>query len=453
MAQLSPHSPEAERLVLGQALTDNSVIDQIAHYIPEDKVFYETKHQQIWKSILDMHRDGAKVIDVVTITAKIPPNNNNESPAYYLSGLIADVPTTANAEQYAKIIYEKWLLRKVIFQSEKIKGVMAVDGSEAYQLLQRLHREIEDILNLRVREDFSLSGLVDDTIENMLTTDNLVPFGLPKLDELTGGMTKGEITVIAGRPGHFKSTMMINIVKNLINDGKSVIVFNRELSNVEMMKKIIILESDILSYGNMRMGFFDGDANIDLDKARKAIKDKYKKLIMLDDVFDIDRAMREIRKHKPDVVVDDYIGLIDVIGMDDNRLRIDNIMKQYKRAAKTYGCAAILLSQLNRGCEERANKRPILRDLRDSGSIEQDAEMVLFMYYDYRYNYKDSNIGEYGIEVILGKNRYGKTGSALMGVIGDRCNILNEPDIALSEIKQINSKRLKNGKKTTNRST
>jgi len=397
-----------------------------------------------------MHRDGAKVIDIVTITAKIPPSKNNESPAYYLSGLVEQVPTTANAEQYAKIIYEKWLLRKVIYQSEKIKGVMAVDGSEAYQLLQRLHREIEDILNLRVREDFSLSGLVDDTIENMLTTDNLVPFGLPKLDELTGGMTKGEITVIAGRPGHFKSTMMINIVKNLINEGKSVVVFNREMSNVEMMKKLIILESEALSYGNMRMGFFDDEANKDLDKARKSIKEKYKKLIMLDDVFDIDRAMREIRKHKPDVVIDDYIGLIDVIGMDDNRLRIDNIMKQYKRAAKTYGCAAILLSQLNRGCEERANKRPILRDLRDSGSIEQDAEMVLFMYYDYRYNYKDSNIGEYGIEVILGKNRYGKTGSALMGVIGDRCNIVNEPEIALNEVKRINNKRLKNGKKTTN---
>ena len=450
MNQLRPHSSEAERLVLGQALIDNSVIDQIAHYIPEDKVFYETKHQQIWKSILDMHRDGAKVIDVVTITAKIPPNENNKSPAYYLTGLVEEVPTTANAESYAKIIYEKWLLRKVIYQSEKIKGVMAVDGSEAYQLLQRLHREIEDILNLRVREDFSLTSLIDDTIESMLTTDNLVPFGLPKLDELTGGMTKGEITVIAGRPGHFKSTMMINIVKNLINEGKSVVVFNREMSNVEMMKKIIILESEALSYGNMRMGFFDDDANKDLDASRKAIREKYKKLTMLDDVFDIDRAMREIRKHKPDVVVDDYIGLIDVIGMDDNRLRIDNIMKQYKRAAKTYGCAALLLSQLNRGCEERANKRPILRDLRDSGSIEQDAEMVLFMYYDYRYNYKDSNIGEYGIEIILGKNRYGKTGSALMGVVGDRCNIVNEPEIALNEVKRINKKRLKNGKKTTN---
>ena len=244
---------------------------------------------------------------------------------------------------------------------------------------------------------------------------------------------------------------MINVVKQLIDDGKKVLVFNREMSNVEMMKKILILESETLSYGNMRMGHFDDEANLDLDKAKEIVKEKYVNLTMFDDVFDIDRAMRELRKAKPDVVVDDYIGLIDVIGVDDNRLRIDNIMKQYKRAAKTYDCAALLLSQLNRGCEERANKRPILRDLRDSGSIEQDAEMVLFMYYDYRYNYKDSNIGEHGIEIILGKNRYGKTGSVLLGVIGDRCNIVNKPEDAVSLLNEINNKRLKNGKKTTSR--
>ena len=451
MSQINPHSIEAERLVLGQALVDNSVIDQIAQYKPEEQVFYTNQHQQIWKSILDMHRDGAKVIDVVTITSKIPPNQNNESSAFYLTGLTSDVVTTENAEQYAKVIYEKWLLRKVIKQSDKIRNVMALDGDDAYQLLQRLHREIEDILNLRVREDFTLDGLVDEAIENMLSTNNLVNFGISQLDDLTGGMTKGEITVIAGRPGHFKTTTMINIVKQLIDDGKKVLVFNREMSNVEMMKKIIILESETLSYGNMRMGHFDDDANLDLDKAKEIVKEKYVNLTMFDDVFDIDRAMRELRKSKPDVVVDDYIGLIDVIGVDDNRLRIDNIMKQYKRAAKTYDCAALLLSQLNRGCEERANKRPILRDLRDSGSIEQDAEMVLFMYYDYRYNYKDSNIGEHGIEIILGKNRYGKTGSVLLGVIGDRCNIVNKPEDAVSLLNEINNKRLKNGKKTTSR--
>ncbi len=99
--------------------------------------------------------------------------------------------------------------------------------------------------------------------------------------------------------------------------------------------------------------------------------------------------------------------------------------------------AALLVSQLNRACEDRNNKRPILRDLRDSGSIEQDAEMILFMYYDWRYNYHESMVGEHGIEVVLGKNRYGKTGSKVLGVVGDRCKILNSKDDAMSEMKRL----------------
>ena len=447
--QLAIHSPETEKALLGQILINNDVIDKVGGLIPDPEVFYTDTNRLVWEAMSSMRRNGEGVIDTVTLLSKFKPNDDKVT-AYYLTGLMEDVPTTANAENYAKILYEKWLIRKVVRKSQEIKSLMGIGGEKAYEVLQKLNNEIEDILNLKTREKFDLSTLVDNTIESIKAHNTLIPYNYGNLDKLTGGMTRGEITVIAGRPGHFKSTMMLNIVRNLVYTGQKVLVFNREMSNVEMMKKLIILESETLSYGNMRMGFFDDEANKDLDNARESIKEKYKKLIMLDDVFDIDRAMREVRKHKPDVVVDDYIGLIDVIGMDDNRLRIDNIMKQYKRAAKTYGCAALLLSQLNRGCEERANKRPILRDLRDSGSIEQDAEMVLFMYYDYRYNYKDSNIGEYGIEVILGKNRYGKTGSALMGVIGDRCNIVNEPDIALNEVKRINNKRLKNGKKTAN---
>ena len=248
----------------------------------------------------------------------------------------------------------------------------------------------------------------------MLFTDNIIPFGFKPIDDLTGGMTKGEITVVAGRPGHFKSTMTINIVSNLLNRGQKVLVFNREMSNVEMMKKLIIIESETLSYHTMRMGDFNDADKKELELAKNIITEKYK-----------------------NVVVDDYIGLIDVIGVEDNRLRIDNIMKQYKRAAKTYGLAAILVSQLNRACEDRSNKRPILRDLRDSGSIEQDAEMILFMYYDWRYNYQDSMVGEHGIEVVLGKNRYGKTGSKVLGVVGDRCKILNSAEDAMYEMKRL----------------
>ena len=437
MKQVAPHNLEAERLILGQALVDNSVIDQISQYIPEEQVFYNTGHQDIWKCILTLHREGATVIDPITIMSQMPDKTNLESPGYYLTGLMEDVVSTANAEHYAKLVYEKWLIRKVILKSKRIEKVMDLDADGASQALQRLNREIEDILNLRIREDFNLDALLKDTVKHMTVTDNIIPFGYRPLDDLTGGMTKGEITVVAGRPGHFKSTMTINIVSNLLNRGQKVLVFNREMSNVEMMKKLIIIESQTLSYHTMRMGDFNDADKKELELAKNIITEKYQNLIMYDDIFDIDRAMREIRKHRPDVVVDDYIGLIDVIGVEDNRLRIDNIMKQYKRAAKTYGLAAILVSQLNRACEDRSNKRPILRDLRDSGSIEQDAEMILFMYYDWRYNYQDSMVGEHGIEVVLGKNRYGKTGSKVLGVVGDRCKILNTAEDAMYEMKRL----------------
>ena len=437
MNKAYPHSLEAERLILGQALVDNSVIDQISQYIPEEQVFYKSAHQEIWKCMLGLHREGASVIDVITIVSQMPKDSSLESPSYYMTGLMDEVVTTANAEHYAKLVYEKWLLRKVINKSKKIEKVMDLDGDGAYQALQRLNREIEDILNLRIREDFNLDDLIESAVKHMTVTDNVIPFGFKPLDDLTGGMTKGEISVVAGRPGHFKSTMTINIVSNLLNRGLKVLVFNREMSNVEMMKELMIIESRGLSYHKMRMGNFNDEDKKDLESAKKTITERYKNLIMHDDVFDIDRAMREVRKNRPDVVVDDYIGLIDVIGVEDSRLRIDNIMKQYKRAAKTYDMAAILVSQLNRGCEDRANKRPILRDLRDSGSIEQDAEMILFMYYDWRYNNHDSMIGEYGIEVVLGKNRYGKTGSKVLGVVGDRCKILNSSKDAMNEMKRI----------------
>ena len=444
MNKTYPHSIEAERVILGQAMVDNSVIDQIAQYIPEEQVFYNTGHQEIWKCILTLHREGASVIDPITVKTQMSKNVDLDSPGFYLPGLIDEVVTTANAEHYAKLVYEKWLLRKVIRKSKKIEKVMDLDGDGAYQALQRLNREIEDILNLRIREDFSLDNLLTETVKHMTVTDNIIPFGFKPLDDLTGGMTKGEITVVAGRPGHFKSTMTINIVSNLLNRGMKVLVFNREMSNVEMMKKLMIIESKYLSYHTMRMGNFSKVDKADLEQAKNTITTKYKNLIMYDDVFDIDRAMREIRKNRPDVVVDDYIGLIDVIGVEDNRLRIDNIMKQYKRAAKTYGLSALLVSQLNRACEDRSNKRPILRDLRDSGSIEQDAEMILFMYYDWRYNYQNSQVGEHGIEVVLGKNRYGKTGSQVLGVVGDRCKILNKPEDAMIEMKRL-KKGISNG--------
>ena len=445
MGHIAAHAPEAEKQLLGQILLDANVLDKVGEYIPHPDVFYAPENKVLWDVISKMKKRG-DTIDTITVISNTPQNQKDIITGTYLTGLTSEVVAISNADRYAKIIFEKWLIRKVVQKSDKIKNLVNVEADNAYGLLQSLHNEIEEILNMRTREQFNLGTLVEETSEHIMAHDNIIPFMYPQLDALTGGMTRGEITVVAGRPGMFKSTGTLNIIRRLVHQGLKVMVFNREMSNVEMMKKFIVVESECMSYGTLRAETLTDNDIQDMERSKLTIKDEYQNLIMFDNIFDIEQSMREVRKHRPDVVVDDYIGLIDVMGIEDNRLRVDSIMKQYKRACKTYNMSALLVSQLNRECESRSNKRPILRDLRDSGSIEQDAEMVLFMYYDYRYNYHDSDGGENELEVIIGKNRYGRTGGVSMGVVGDRCTIFDTVDESIQDSYRI-LKALKKRKK------
>ena len=433
MAQTLPNSPEVEKELLGQMILDNSIIDKVIHYIPSDTIFYNEFNRSVWRGIMGLRKNGTDDITINTLIAEIPPSYATREMAWDITSL-CEIASTANCENNAKILHEKWLLRNIILKAEQVKNVLNVKNSDARQVLEQLQHEIEDVLDMQVGDGFDIDSLIDETVENMFDRDALIEFGYPELDELTGGMTRGEITVVAGRPGHFKSTTTLNLVRNIIHRGYKVLVMNREMSNVEMMKKLIVLESEHLSYEKIRLGTLNDKDNDMLEQSKKNIRKYYKNLIMYDNIFSVEGSMREIRKHKPDVVVDDYIGLVSVSGIDDNRIRIDNIMKQYKWSAKKNKMAVLLVSQLNRECESRANKRPLLRDLRDSGSIEQDAEIILFMYYEWKYYVHESDMGEYGIEIILGKNRYGKSGSVKMGVSGDRCKIYSTPEEALTEV-------------------
>ena len=432
MAQTLPNSPEVEKELLGQMILDNSIIDKVIHYIPSDTIFYNEFNRSVWRGIMGLRKNGTDDITINTLIAEIPPSYATREMAWDITSL-CEIASTANCENNAKILHEKWLLRNIILKAEQVKNVLNVKNSDARQVLEQLQHEIEDVLDMQVGDGFDIDSLIDETVENMFDKDALIEFGYPELDELTGGMTRGEITVVAGRPGHFKSTTTLNLVRNIIHRGYKVLVMNREMSNVEMMKKLIVLESEHLSYEKIRLGTLNDKDNDMLEQSKKNIRKYYKNLIMYDNIFSVEGSMREIRKHKPDVVVDDYIGLVSVAGIDDNRIRVDNIMKQYKWSAKKNKMAVLLVSQLNRECESRANKRPLLRDLRDSGSIEQDAEIILFMYYEWKYYVHESDMGEYGIEIILGKNRYGKSGSVKMGVSGDRCKIYSTPEEALTE--------------------
>lgn len=434
-AQIMPNSYETEKELLGQIIMNNKMIDEVTPYIPSDDVFYNAFHRSVWRGIVGMYNKGDEDITINALIAEVPPSTSTKEVGYQITGLCENVATTQTAARNAKILHEKWLLRNVIYKAEQVKNVMNVKASDSTTLLEQLHREIEDILDLQISANgHDVNKILDETFDKMFDEDQLINFGFPAMDDLTGGMTRGEITVIAGRPGHFKSTTMLNIVRNLIHSGYKVLVMNREMTNVEMMKKLIVLESQHLSYEKIRLRTLETEDLAEMEDIKDRIKENYSNLIMFDNIFDIEGSMREIRKHKPDVVVDDYIGLVSVSGVDDNRIRVDNIMKQYKWAAKKNNMAVLLVSQLNRDCESRANKRPFLKDLRDSGSIEQDAEIILFMYYEWRYYQADSEMGEFGIEIILGKNRYGKSGNIKMGVAGNRCKLYRSPDEALLDV-------------------
>jgi len=428
-----PHSEEAEDALLGCVMVDNSQVDRVLHYVPEDSVFYSNRNKVLW-GIMQKLRGEAKPIDMVTIMSEVPDSMKNGSSniGYHLSGLPDKVASPSMAPNYARTMYEKWLLRNLIIKSKNIEQAALNPTESAMHHLEELYNSIGNALDLQTFDNFVLDDLILNTVENLYAKDNVIPFGIDNIDKMVGGMTRGEISIIAGRPGHFKSTMMINVVSNLIQQGYKVLVMNREMSNIEMMKKFMVMEAKHITYDVFRAGTYSKEHKEELKKIVEVIRNKYKNLIMYDNIMDLSGAMREIRKHKPDVVVDDYIGLVNVKGIDDNRLKIDSIMKQYKWACKNNNMCALLLSQLNRKCEERTNKRPLPSDLRESGSIEQDAEMILFMYYEWRYLERESTLGEYGLEVVIGKNRYGRTGSVVIGVSGNKCKMYETPDIALA---------------------
>ena len=280
-------------------------------------------------------------------------------------------------------------------------------------------------------ETFNINDALHETVESIKYSDrNLIPIGFPALDKMCGGLTRGEITIIGGRPGHGKSTFSLNIMKQMIDAGYKCILFNREMSNTEMLKKLVVLESGMLSYSMVRSGACGDEASVkELESTISSIKEKYNKdkFLMFDNVRDFGQASAEIKRFKPDIIFDDYIQLIVPDSkIEQRRLQLEKIIHEYKWLAKNMNCAVVLVSQLNRSLESRGNPVPRLSDLAESGSIEQAAENVFFTYYDYKIFKNKSLERGYGkeiIEIIAGKVRYGETGQVKMDFKGDGVKI------------------------------
>jgi len=212
-------------------------------------------------------------------------------------------------------------------------------------------------------------------------------------------------------------------------------LFNREMSNTEMLKKIIVMKSKSLSYFKVRKNECNNGEMKTIEKVVNQISNEYKNLIMYDDIRTLDQSMREIYRYKPDVVIDDYIQLISVEGKKDRRFEIEDIMQEYKWMCKQIDCSALLLSQLNREIERRIDPKPRMSDYAESGVIEQTAETALFVFYGY--NFDSDRYDQYTSELISSKTRYGQTGSYTMGFNGDRCKYYNSADLAREDVTRV----------------
>ena len=225
--------------------------------------------------------------------------------------------------------------------------------------------------------------------------------------------------------------MMLNMLSNVLSNKKKVLLFNRELTNVEVLKKLIALESGKLSYTMIRQGMYEQQHLQELDRVREFIAKKYSpdRFRMFDQLRDFASSATEIKKFKPDVIFDDYIQLITPSGKEEQRrLQLERIVNDYKWIAKEYNCVVVLASQLNRALETRGNPVPQLSDLAESGAIEQVAENVFFVYYSYKVpaTAKPENKNE--IALVAAKVRYGETGSVKMAYNGDKCKIYNSEE-------------------------
>jgi replicative DNA helicase len=418
-------SIELEKALLGCLISDSEYIDSVRQYIPEDDFFYSSFNKDVWRALSKLHKNNSK-IDLVTICEEVGSTKNSTTAKYEIAGFLDSVVSPSSSVEYAKRLHSYYLRRILYNQMHDISKGINDASLETSNLLEDAHTTIGNIIKLQPNQTFDIDSLLEDTKESIVNSTTQIPTGIGTLDRVITGMTRGEITIVAGRPGNAKTTVSANIARNLVHRGLKVAMFNREMPNTEMMKKFLAMESKELQYRNLRNNV--GIDQIELADVSDKISEIYgDKLFMFDDVRDIESTFREIKAINPDVVIDDHIGLIEHPTHDrrDLRLKIGDVSRSYKWLAKAQDMSVILVSQMNRNMEHRNDRVPRLSDLAESGNLEQDAEIVVFTHYPWVSRYGDDGNSDCFLELIVAKNRYGSTNSCEVGYHGNSCLVTN----------------------------
>lgn len=423
-----PFSLEAEQSVLGGILLEPECVTRVLEYVTKPEMFYKKQHRDLFSVFINMF-NMSKTIDFVTVLDEVNRASvfdNSDSAKMYLVQLMELVPTTANISDYCRIVQEKFYMRTLMIACNEIVEMANQGEVEAKALLDVAEQRIYDI---RQGKDATALTKIDTVI--IETYDRLVKLtgedseqylglksGFSRLDMLTAGLNKSDLILIAARPGMGKTSFALNIATNVAKRyNRDVAIFSLEMSNEQLVSRVLSSETRIKSE-KMRIGKLSPDEWIQLAQGADILS---KTNIYLDDSAGITVAemKAKLRRLKNlGLIVIDYLQLMSSGKANENRVQeISQMTRNLKIMAKELNVPVVLLSQLSRAAEQRQGHKPMLSDLRDSGSIEQDADIVMFLY---REDYYDEETEDKGLaQCIVAKNRHGSTGEVDIRWIGE----------------------------------
>lgn len=433
--RIMPHSVEAEQSVIGAMMIDrDAIITASEMLLPED--FYGKQYGTLFEAIVELQESDG-VVDIVTLQDKlnekgVPMEINNVE---YLSNLVAAVPTSANIKQYCQIVSEKSLLRKLIRLNEDIANSCYTGREETDTILEETEKKIFSLVQKRNTSDYiPIRDIVMEAmnkIEKASQTSGTVtgiPTGFLDLDYKLAGLQPSDLVLVAARPSMGKTAFVLNIAQHVaFKQNLTVAIFSLEMSEVQLVNRLFSLESSVNS-GNIRTGNLTDD---DWDKLIETAGVVGNSNLIIDATpgISISELRSKCRKYKMEkdlkLIIIDYLQLMSGSGRssESRQQEISDISRSLKALARELNVPVVALSQLSRAVEQRPDKRPMLSDLRESGAIEQDADVVMFIYRDDYYN-KDTT--EAGVaEIIIAKQRNGPIGTVKLAWLPDYTKFAN----------------------------
>lgn len=428
ITRIPPHSVESEQSILGSILLDKEAIITVTETIRPDD-FYKEAHKIIYECMLKLSNKG-EPIDLITLTEELRKQGHLDDVGgiSYITSLSTIVPTTSNVKYYADIVKEKSVLRKLIKASNDIISLGYDGATKIEDVLEQAEKRIFDISQEKASDDFkSINSVLMDTydlIEKLYTNKSDVTgitTGFKDLNKKINGLQRTDLILLAARPAMGKTAFSLNLVQNAALKGDaSVAVFSLEMSKEQLVQRMLSAQSHV-ELKKIKTGTLDEN---DWPRIIDAMAVLSNAKIHIDDtpgikISELRSKCRKLKIEKGlDFIMIDYLQLMEGEGNNESRQQeISKISRSLKMIAKELDCPVVALSQLSRAPEQRADHRPMLSDLRESGAIEQDADIVMFLYRD-EYYHPDSELKNIG-EVIIGKNRHGETGSVELVWLGE----------------------------------